>query len=126
MLESAQCMRAHGIADFPDPSSNGSLSLHIQPGSDLNPHSPQFQAAASACKLDLSAANMTPAQEAAADARALRYSQCMQSNGIADFPDPNGQGTLTINMGTGDLDASSTKFQAADKACPKPGYRLQH
>jgi hypothetical protein len=117
MLESARCMRAHGIADFPDPSSDGSISLHVQPGSDLNPHSPQFQAAQSACKLDFTGANMTPAQEAAANARALNYSQCMRSNGIADFPDPNGQGTLTIDMGTGDLDSNSAKFQAAEKAC---------
>lgn len=121
MLESARCMRAHGIADFPDPSSNGSLSLHVQPGSDLNPHSAEFQAAESACKLDLTGTNMAPAQEAAANARALNYSQCMRSDGIADFPAPNGQGALTIDMGTGDLDSNSAKFQAAEKACQTLG-----
>lgn len=105
------------ITDFPDPSRNGNLSLQVRPGGDLNPHSPKFQAAESACKFDLSGPNMTPAEEASANARALRYSHCVRSHGIADFPDPNGQGTLTIEMGAGDLDPNSTKFQAAEKAC---------
>jgi hypothetical protein len=117
MLESARCMRADGITDFPDPSNNGNLSLHVQPGSDLNPHSPKFQATERACRFDLSGPNMKPAEEASANARALKYSQCMQSNGISDFPEPDGHGTLTIDMGTGDLEPSSTKFQAAEKAC---------
>ena len=117
MLKYSQCMRAHGLADFPDPSSNGSISLHVQPGSDLNPHSPQFQAAQNACKSLGPSGNLTPAQEAAANARALKYSQCMRSNGIADFPDPNGQGTVTINEGTGDLDPNSTRFKGAVHAC---------
>lgn len=48
----SQCMRAHGIADFPDPSSNG---LQIQAGgpnggsSDLNPNNPTFKTASQTC-----------------------------------------------------------------------------
>ena len=44
----SQCMRAHGIPDFPDPSGGG-LSIHTQPGSDLNPHNPTFQNASKLC-----------------------------------------------------------------------------
>ena len=116
VLKYSQCMRAHGITDFPDPSSSGSLSIHIQPGSDLNPHDPQNVAAQNACKAYRPGGNPTPAQEAAANANALKYSHCMQSHGITDFPDPNGQGTLIINVG-GDIDPNAAKFKSAEKSC---------
>jgi hypothetical protein len=44
----SQCMRAHGLPDFPDPSAGG-LSIQIHPGSDLNPRSPTFQSASKTC-----------------------------------------------------------------------------
>lgn len=44
----ARCMRAHGVADFPDPTSNG-LSIRVNPGSDLNPNNPTFQSASKLC-----------------------------------------------------------------------------
>jgi hypothetical protein len=44
----SQCMRAHGIPDFPDPGSGG-LSLQSHPGSDLSPNNPTFQNAAKLC-----------------------------------------------------------------------------
>jgi hypothetical protein len=110
-------MRSHGIPDYPDPSGNGSVTIHVRPGSDLNPNSPQNQAAQAACKSVFPGGNLTPAQQAAGNARALRYSQCIRSHGIADFPDPNGQGTLTINEGSGDLNPNSARFKDAEKAC---------
>lgn len=110
-------MRSHGIADYPDPSGNGSVTIRVRPGSDLNPYSPQNQAAQAACKSVSPGGNLTLAQEAAANGKGLRYSQCIRSHGIADFPDPNGQGTLTINEGSGDLDPNSAGFKTAEKAC---------
>jgi hypothetical protein len=44
----SECMRANGIPDFPDPTSQG-LSIQIHPGSDLNPHNPTFQKASTTC-----------------------------------------------------------------------------
>jgi hypothetical protein len=55
-LKYSQCMRAHGISDFPDPQSQPgggiTIRIHASPGqpSDLNPQSPQFQAAQKACQ----------------------------------------------------------------------------
>jgi hypothetical protein len=117
VLRYSQCMRSHGIADYPDPSGNGSVTIRVRPGSDLNPYSPQNQAAQAACKSVSPGGNLTLAQEAAANGKGLRYSQCIRSHGIADFPDPNGQGTLTINEGSGDLDPNSAGFKTAEKAC---------
>lgn len=47
-LKIAQCMRTHGISDFPDPSADGSFLLQ---GSNLNPNNPLFEASAKACGL---------------------------------------------------------------------------
>ena len=51
-LKYSRCMRAHGISDFPDPSSQGGIALQPKPGSDLDPHNPRFQAADKACRHD--------------------------------------------------------------------------
>ncbi len=45
----ANCMRAHGIKDFLDPTSDGRISINAGPGSDLNPNNPLFQTAQNAC-----------------------------------------------------------------------------
>jgi hypothetical protein len=47
-LKGSQCMRAHGVPNFPGPKfSAGGFSLSLPPG--LDPNSPQFQAAERAC-----------------------------------------------------------------------------
>jgi hypothetical protein len=49
LLAFSTCMRAHGLKDFPDPSSGG-LRIHVHPGSDLDPNNPTFRNAQQACK----------------------------------------------------------------------------
>jgi hypothetical protein len=49
-LRYAQCMRAHGISDFPDPNSQGQLQIQAQQGSDLDPNNPRYQSANTACQ----------------------------------------------------------------------------
>jgi hypothetical protein len=50
-LKFAECMRAHGISNFPDPSAGGGPTT--VGGSGINIQSPQFQAANRACSKDL-------------------------------------------------------------------------
>ena len=118
-LAFSRCMRAHGISDFPDPSSQGGIALNGGPGSDLNPSSPLFKAANSACKPLLPPQKaLSPAQQAAARAQALKYARCMRAHGISDFPDPNSQGNFQIQASAGSgLDPNNPRFQAANKAC---------
>ena len=47
LVSLAKCMRAHGVANFPDPTPSGGLQLNK---ASLDPASPQFEAAAKACK----------------------------------------------------------------------------
>ncbi|MBO0815846.1 MAG: hypothetical protein J2P30_11995 [Actinobacteria bacterium] len=114
-LAFSRCMRAHGITAFPDPNAQGGTTLNAGPGTGINPNSPQFQAANSACKSLLPAgAAVSPAQRA----QMLRYAQCMRAHGISDFPDPDNQGHLAIKSQPGDdLDPHNPRYQAADKAC---------
>ena len=118
-LAYSQCMRAHGITDFPDPNAQGGINLNGGPGTDLNPSSPQFKAANNACKPLLPPQKtMNPAQQAAARAQALKYARCMRGHGISDFPDPNAQGGIALSPKPGgDLDPNNPRFQAANKAC---------
>jgi hypothetical protein len=54
-------------------------------------------------------------------ADALRYSQCMRSQGIIDFPDPSANGTFAI-PGAGpnrDLNRDNPSFQVAERACQR-------
>jgi hypothetical protein len=53
MLKFAECMRSRGITNMPDPAVDSQgVTFGISPASkgELNPHSPQFQAAQQACQ----------------------------------------------------------------------------
>jgi hypothetical protein len=47
MLKLSVCMRAHGVPNFPDPGPHG-----LKIGPNIDPRSPQFQAAQKACAQD--------------------------------------------------------------------------
>jgi hypothetical protein len=115
LLAYSQCMRSHGVPDFPDPVGN-SLQLRASQGSDLDPTSSQFVAAQTSCK-SLQPGGATGGKVSAADqANALKYSACMRQNGEPDFPDPvfsNGGVQLKIT----NIDPNSPQFTAAQKAC---------
>lgn len=126
-LRFAECMRDHGLADFPDPStSNGGFAINGGPGSDLDPSSKTFKDASTACQKYLPSGG---AKNGKADPqmqqKALKFSKCMRDHGITDFPDPkfdsNGGGGMQIQLNPdqagSDLDPNSPQFQAAQQAC---------
>jgi hypothetical protein len=49
MREFSQCMRDHGLADFPDPETEGG-GIRVSLGGKLNPDSADFKAAQDACQ----------------------------------------------------------------------------
>jgi hypothetical protein len=120
-LAYARCMRDHGISDFPDPEPGGGIAIQGEPGSDLDPNNPRFQEADEACRSLLPA---PPAEEEAqARAQGLRYARCMREHGFPDFPDPNAEGGIDIDLGEHpELDPNNPRYQAANEACgPGPG-----
>jgi hypothetical protein len=50
LLQLARCMRAHGITNFPDPTTHGG-GVGLSIGPNVDPDSPQFQAAQKACHM---------------------------------------------------------------------------
>lgn len=116
----AACMRSHGLPNFPDP--NGQGVIQLDSGSGVDPGSPKFRAARQACdKLLPNGGQPTPAQIAKAQQDALKFSACMRSHGLKDFPDPTFVGggfRLSIGGASGsDLNPGSSLFQKAQAAC---------
>jgi len=91
LLAYSECMRAHGVPDFPDPVGN-SLQIKASAGSDLDPNSPQMQAAQKACQSLQPGGGQGGTVRAAQQAQALKFSACMRSNGVPNFPDPTFSG----------------------------------
>jgi hypothetical protein len=119
-LAFSNCMRAHGVPNFPDPSSSsGGLDLHAGPGTGLDPRSPSFQSAQQACKSLLPNKGRPGPLSASERRKALQFSQCMRAHGLTNFPDPNfsgGGARLQVGPASG-LDPRSPAFQAAQRAC---------
>jgi hypothetical protein len=112
-LAHAECMRSHGVPDFPDP---GPVHIDVRAHPDLDPSSPTFVAAQKACvSLEpggTTGITVSPQLQAAA----LAYSACMRSHGFPKFSDPvfDSSGEhVSING----IDTDSAQFQSADKLC---------
>jgi hypothetical protein len=119
-LALAECVRSHGLPNFPDPGSNGTFQLN---GSEYAANSPQFQNAQKECRkfVPNRGAPPPPAQQAKMLTQLLEFSECVRSHGISRLPDPqsiNGNVRLVFTPGMG-IDPNSPQFQAAQKACQR-------
>jgi hypothetical protein len=110
----AECMRENGVPNFPDPVTG---QLQLQDGADLDPNSPEFQAAQEACQDKLPAGVQDGgAASQETQAQVLKFAKCMRKNGVPDFPDPSVQGGAVLSQTPG-IDPNSPQFQAAQQAC---------
>jgi hypothetical protein len=91
----AACMRRNGVSQFPDPGASGKLTIDaVANGSSLDPNTPAFKQAISACK-NLEPAGFTGSKRSAQQQQAgLKFAQCIRENGVKDFPDPIPNGPL--------------------------------
>ena len=127
-LALANCMRSHGVPNFPDPSPTGQID--ITPQSGISPFSPAFQAAQNACRAFGKGGGPPPRMSASQRRRAVAFARCMRSHGEPDFPDPilgapRGLSRVLVlpgmffAIGPG-LDPKSPAFQQAAGACGLP------
>jgi hypothetical protein len=92
----SDCMRSHGVSNFPDPAS-GDFKFQLAPST---PKTPAFLSAFSVCRHLLpdgggsSSEQHSPAEIAAF----VAFAGCMRSHGFTSFPDPTGSGQLTHEM----------------------------
>lgn len=112
-LAYAQCIRSHGVPDFPDPTiSDGNIGLGV--GNNAGVSQSVLQAAENACQSLNPAHPLTGAQQAQNTAQALKWAQCIREHGLPDFPDPSGDGSFSLPSG---FNPQSATFQAAQNAC---------
>jgi hypothetical protein len=129
MVKFSQCMRTHGEPEFPEPTEGG-IRIQNHNGHGPNPESSRFQAAEKACsKYAPSKVAPSPAEQAKMQEGALKFSACMRSHGVPNFPDPefhSGGGGVRVRIGGkgSGIDPNSPQFKAAQKTCqsdlPRP------
>jgi len=85
----AECMREHGVREFPDPDASGELTIDgILNGSSIDPEGPAWRRAMDACA-ELQPAGFTgEKRDETQQSAALTFAACMRENGVEDFPDP--------------------------------------
>jgi hypothetical protein len=83
----SHCMRAHGVLNFPDPNSSGSIpKVSLQ---QLGVSRAQFQTAQSACQHLLpSSGQSSPAQIQRVMNALSKFARCVRSHGVPNWPDP--------------------------------------
>jgi hypothetical protein len=109
----AECIRAHGVRDFPDPNEKNQFEY----GVSVTPA--VWTKAVDACK-DLQppgtlSAKRTPKQQSAS----LRFAQCVRDHGVKDFPDPvNGEPIIdTYKIPSSNKPGGMAILNAATRKC---------
>ena len=109
----AECIRAHGVSDFPDPDAKN----QFQYGVSVSPA--VWKQATTACK-DLQppgtlSGKRTPKEQSAS----LRFAQCVRDHGVKDFPDPvNGEPLIdTTKIPSSNKPGGMTILNAATQKC---------
>jgi uncharacterized protein YceK len=109
----AECIRAHGVSDFPDPDAKHQFQYGVSVSRAV------WKQATTACK-DLQppgalSSKRTPKQQSAS----LRFAQCVRDNGVKDFPDPvNGEPVIdTYKIPSSNKPGGMTILNAATQKC---------
>ena len=82
----AECMRAHGVGDFPDPNGKNQFEYGVSVSPAV------WNRAVGACKALQPPGTLSSKRSTKQQSTALEFAQCMRDHGVKDFPDPaNGQ-----------------------------------
>jgi hypothetical protein len=119
-LTYSQCMRSHGVPDFPilKQGPGGSLVHPASPPAGMLT-APGYDAAFRACLKLAVIGGGSRARYQAAALQGLKQAECMRTHGITNYPSP---GALDGGIHSPDftaigLDPHTLQFQAAGKAC---------
>jgi hypothetical protein len=124
-LRYVNCMRSNGVTNFPDPSNSGRPDALKQ----IDPNSPGFLRAYTACRKEAPKGGIGPPAPTVAQLRfALAFAQCMHDHGYPQFPEPIAtapdpdQAEFTLGQGMyfptrGSIGVGSPAFTHAAKVC---------
>jgi hypothetical protein len=110
----SQCIRGHGVPNFPDPVQTPSGGYGYRT-TGVDPNSAAFQGALQACKSLPSPWNSAGQQLSPAQQQAwLNWAQCIRTHGLSSFPDPTFSGSEVHDSGVA---SGSPQLQSAMDAC---------
>jgi hypothetical protein len=115
----SQCMREHGVPNFPDPIiSDGNVSYGQDDSIKSNPH---LAEASEACKSIQERISSQPGGKnwnpTAADRQKLAaFAKCVREHGVPEWPDANADGSFTLTPKLEDEDPQ-TRINPAQTAC---------
>ena len=114
-----QCMRSHGVPEYPDPDSSGQLQK-IGSGQQVGVSDAQFNTATNACQSLWPYQGLTAAQQQQELADMVKFAQCMRSHGVPTLPDPvatDGQVKFVISVSKTGINPESPQIQAKLQQC---------
>jgi hypothetical protein len=116
LLPFVSCVRAHGVTNFPDPTSRGVFPKEQIAGASVS----EIRTAESACEHFLPAGS--PLRGVTTDQEQQDYlngAACMRSHGIANFPDPVFSGSNVNFPIPSSIDTHSAQFVGAQQICQR-------
>ena len=82
----AECVRNHGVSDFPDPNAKGEFRYGVSVSPAV------WKKAVEACKELQPPGALSSKRSPKEQTASLKFAQCVRENGVKDFPDPaNGE-----------------------------------
>lgn len=110
-LQYAECMQTHGVPNWPEP---GPGAVAAMRKADFS--TPQFKAALKTCRAEVPQVGETPSTPLPQKvlAEALKYTQCMRSHGVPNWPEPTSTYYVAPPSGS---EATSPAVQRAARAC---------
>jgi hypothetical protein len=115
LLKFSQCMREQGLTWFPDPQPDGGLVVHNPDGVDQS----KVDKAEQACNKYYPAGNGGGPIPAADLAKIRQVSQCMRDHGFAKYPDPDANGSITVDSKVLGVEPTDPAFRKAIQECRK-------
>jgi hypothetical protein len=122
----AQCMRAHGVTGFQDPTLKRSArGVGVSQGVSASvAQSPAFNSANQACQKLLPPGSQGPSNQpvtAAQHGQMLKFAACVRAHGVPDMPDPATNGVFDLPPR---INQNAPAFQSAIKHCIPNGMPL--
>jgi hypothetical protein len=123
--EWASCMRNHGDPNQVDPTIDATKVIQVTLPTG---YAGGLQGESGACGSYLSAAETAlgggTAPGSSSEAIALKFAQCMRTNGVPDYPDPTGNSQAIHATSGSDLNPANPTYQDASTLCTnKTGYQ---
>jgi hypothetical protein len=109
----AECVRAHGVPDFPDPNAKNDFEYGVSVSPVV------WKNAVDACKALQPPGTLSSKRTPKERSASLKFAQCIREHGVKDFPDPiNGEPLVnTYRIPSSNKPGGMTILNAAMQKC---------